>query len=105
VDRVLDGAREAPLQRAFVREIRGGLREFSWFIVRFTNPALSWLFANPRNVLRVEDAMVSFLSGCVFQSRATLRRLRVFKLLYYAAALLLWRDMLRHFRATRQAAG
>ena len=69
VDAVLSGARERPLQRAYEREIRAGLREFSWFIVRFTTPALAWLFANPRNVLRVEEAMVSMLSGHVFGAR------------------------------------
>ena len=86
VDAVLAGARERPLQRAYEREMRAGLREFTWFIVRFTTPALAWLFANPRNVLRVEEAMVSMLSGHVFGARRTLRRLRVFKLLYYVTS-------------------
>jgi flavin-dependent dehydrogenase len=65
VDGVLRGARERPLQRAYVREMRAGLREFSWFIVRFTTPALAWLFANPRNVLRLQEATVSLLGGHV----------------------------------------
>jgi len=101
VDAVLSGARERPLQRAYEREMRAGLREFSWFIVRFTTPALAWLFANPRNVLRVEEAMVSMLSGHVFEARKTLRRLRVFKALYYITSLFMWRDTLRHRRAVR----
>ena len=63
--------------------MRAGISEFTWFIVRFTTPALAWLFANPRNMMRVEEAMVSMLSGHVFDARRTLRRLRVFKLLYY----------------------
>jgi len=101
VDAVLDGARERPLQRAYVREMRAGIREFTWFIVRFTTPALAWLFANPRNVLRVEEAMVSMLSGHVFGARATLRRLRVFKVLYYITSLFMWRDTLRFRREMR----
>lgn len=104
VDGVLGGAREASLQRAYVREMRGGLREFSWFIVRFRTPALAWLFANPRNVLGVENAMIEMLSGHVFDARATLRRLRVFKLLYYIVSVARWRDTLRHFREERRAA-
>jgi flavin-dependent dehydrogenase len=104
VNSVLDGKREAPLQRAYVREMRGGLREFSWFIVRFRTPALAWLFANPRNVMGVENAMIEMLSGHVFDARATLRRLRVFKLLYYIVSLTMWRDTLRHFREERRAA-
>jgi flavin-dependent dehydrogenase len=101
VNQVLDGAREKPLQRAYEREMRAGLREFTWFIVRFTTPALAWLFANPRNVMRVEEAMVSMLSGHVFGARATLRRLRVFKVLYYLTSLFMWRDTLRHRREVR----
>ncbi|HEV8442325.1 MAG TPA: NAD(P)/FAD-dependent oxidoreductase [Steroidobacteraceae bacterium] len=101
IDQVLDGARERPLQRAYVREMRAGIKEFTWFIVRFTTPALAWLFANPRNVLRVEEAMVSMLSGHVFGARATLRRLRVFKVLYYLTSLFMWRDTLRFRRETR----
>jgi flavin-dependent dehydrogenase len=103
IGRVLDGERAAPLQRAYQREMRGGLREFSWFIVRFTTPALSWLFANPRNGLRMEEAMVSMLAGRVFRARATLRRLRLFKLLYYVVSAAMWRDTLRHRRAIRGA--
>jgi flavin-dependent dehydrogenase len=101
VNRVLDGERERPLQRAYEREMRAGLREFSWFIVRFTTPALAWLFANPRNVLRVEEAMVSMLSGHVFNARRTQRRLRVFKVLYYLTSFFMWRDTLRHRRELR----
>jgi flavin-dependent dehydrogenase len=104
VDAVLGGARERPLQRAYEREMRAGVREFSWFIMRFTTPALAWLFANPRNVLRVENAMVSMLAGHVFDARRTLRRLRVFKALYYLTSLFMWRDMLRHRRELREMA-
>ena len=102
VDAVLSGARERPLQRAYEREIRAGLEQFSWFIVRFTTPALAWLFANPRNILRVEEAMVSMLSGHVFDARRTLRRLRVFKVLYYLTSLFMWRDTLRFRRDLRE---
>ncbi len=101
VNAVLDGARERPLQRAYEREMRAGLREFSWFIVRFTTPALAWLFANPRNVLRVEEAMVSMLSGHVFDARATLRRLRVFKVLYYLTSSV---HVARHVEASARSA-
>ena len=105
VDGVLRGARERPLQPAYAREMRAGLREFSWFIVRFTTPALAWLFANPRNVLRVEEAMISMLSGHVFGARQTLRRLRVFKFLYYVTSLVMWRDTLKFHRLRRLGVG
>lgn len=104
VDAVLSGASERRLQRSYAREMRGGLREFSWFIVRFTTPAFAWLFANPSNVMRVEEAMVSMLAGNVFGARTTLRRLRVFKMIYYVTSLLMWRDTLRHRRDLRRYA-
>jgi flavin-dependent dehydrogenase len=102
VDSVLSGGSERSLQRAYEREMRAGLKEFTWFIVRFTTPALAWLFANPRNVLRVEEAMVSMLSGHVFEARRTLRRLRVFKVLYYITSLFMWRDTLKFRRELRE---
>jgi len=102
VDKVLAGKRERPLQRAYTREMRAGLREFSWFIVRFTTPALAWLFANPRNTFQVEQAMISMLSGHVFDAGATLRRLRVFKFLYYLTSVVLWRDTWKFHRDLRR---
>ena len=101
VDGVLRGARERVLQRAYVREMRAGLREFSWFIVRFTTPALAWLFANPRNVLRLQEATVSLLGGHVFGAQAPRLRLRLFKLLYYLVSLRMWRDTLKFRRELR----
>jgi flavin-dependent dehydrogenase len=101
IDSVLSGASERRLQRTYGRDMRAGLRTFSWFIVRFRTPALEWLFANPRNVLGVENAVIAMLSGHVFDARSTLRRLRLFKLLYYVTSLRMWRHTLRHRRAMR----
>ena len=101
IDGVFHGQREQTLQRAYAREMRAGLREFSWFIVRFTTPALAWLFANPRNVLGLQEAMISFLAGHVFGRRAPLGRLRLFKFLYYLVTLRLWRDTLKFRRELR----
>ncbi len=57
--------REAALQRGYARFVRGGLGRLSWFIFRFTSPAMLRLFAHPRDVLQVEQAMVSMLAGDV----------------------------------------
>ena len=101
VDAVLNGAPERKLQRSYAQELRAGIREFTWFIVRFTTPSFAWLFANPRNILRVEEAVVSMLSGHVFDARKTLRRLRVFKVMYYVRSLLHWRKTLKFRRELR----
>lgn len=84
---VVEGALRNPtserrLQRAYEREVRKGLSALSWFIFRFTTPAMTYLFRNPRNVMRVEEAMISLLAGDVFRDGGVRWRLRLFKLLY-----------------------
>ena len=88
VDTVLRSpAREAELQGALQRRLDAGLDEFKWFIYRFTSPTMQDLFAHPRNVLQVEQAVVSMLAGDVFDARPVLRRLRVFRAIYALSAL------------------
>jgi len=89
---VVDGAlrepaRERALQRRYRREIRHGLKTMSWFIYRFTAPAMRKLFAGPRNVLQVEQAMISMLSGDFYRDNGVLWRLQFFKLIYWIAAM------------------
>jgi hypothetical protein len=59
----------------------------SWFIYRFTTPAMRKLFAGPRNILKVEQAMISMLSGDFYRDNGVLWRLRFFKLIYWIAAM------------------
>jgi flavin-dependent dehydrogenase len=67
--------------------VRRGIDRFSWFIYRMNQPALRDLFMNPRNVLRLQEAILSFLSGDVFGPSPVHRRLTIFKALYYVSAL------------------
>ena len=102
VDRILDEpARERSLQRDYEREIWAGLKSLSWFIERFTSPAMRWLFANPRNDFDLERAVISMLAGDIFGSPAIRRRLAAFRVLYYAAALGRLPAMAAHRRARR----
>lgn len=85
---VLQKPREA--ERALARfdaDVKRGLGRFSWFIYRMNRPALRDLFMNPRNVLRLQEAMLSLLSGDVFRSSPVHARLMLFKALYYVKAL------------------
>jgi hypothetical protein len=84
---------ERVLQNKYQREVAHGLRTFSWFIFRFTTPAMGWLFANPRDTMGLERAMISMLGGDVFENRATLRRLHIFRALY----------LLRSFASLKQS--
>jgi flavin-dependent dehydrogenase len=88
VTTVLRDQRQA--KRALARfdmEVRRGIGRFSWFIYRMNRPALRDLFMNPRNVLRLQEAMMSLLSGDVFRPSPVHRRLAIFKALYYGRAL------------------
>ena len=88
IDQALrEPAREAALMRALERRLTAGLKEFKWFIYRFTSPTMKRLFASPRNVLQVEQAVISMLAGDVFDARPVLWRLRIFRLIYAVTAL------------------
>jgi flavin-dependent dehydrogenase len=97
-------ARERALQRRYEREVRKGLAALSWFIFRFTTPAMTYLFRNPRNVLRVEEAMISLLAGDVFRDGGVRWRLRIFKLLYLITSLGRLRGSVTSFLSRRRQA-
>jgi len=89
---VVDGSLRNPslersLQRRYAGEIERGLRTLSWFIYRFTSPAMRKLFGNPRNDLQLEQAMISMLAGDVYRDNGVHWRLTAFKLIYFLTAL------------------
>ena len=69
--------------RQFDTYVQRGMDRFSWFIYRMNQPALRDLFMNPRNLLRLQEAVLSMLSGDVFRPSPVHLRLMVFKALYY----------------------
>ena len=88
VTTVLREPRQA--QQALARfdaEVKRGIDRFTWFIYRMNRPALRDLFMNPRNILRLQEAVLSMLSGDVFRPSPVHARLMIFKALYYAKAL------------------
>lgn len=78
--------------RRFERQMKKGLAGFSWFIYRFTSPAMSNLMSNPKNVFQVMQAIISMLAGDVFSNRRVRRRLLVFKSIYFASWVMHWRE-------------
>jgi flavin-dependent dehydrogenase len=106
---VVDGVlrnprRERALQRGYDRGIRRGLTTLSWFIYRFTSPSMRKLFADPRNMLGVEQAMISMLSGDVYRDNGVRWRLEIFKMIYRIASLGDLREQARSRRLRRQQA-
>jgi flavin-dependent dehydrogenase len=87
--------------KRFDRISRHGPKQFSWFIYRVTNPIMREVFLDPRNVLRMEEAMLSLLAGDIFGRTPIWGRLRLFKALYYAMSVA---HFGRSFRAWRMRA-
>lgn len=97
-------AREAALMRDLQATLDAGLDEFKWFIYRFTSPVMKALFAEPRDVLGVERAVVSMLAGDVFEACPVRWRLRLFRVIYALSALGMARDALVGWWAHRRQA-
>ena len=68
--------------RKYERDTKRGIGAFSWFIYRFTTPAMMYLFARPRNAFQLVEGVVSLLAGDVYRNRASRRRLMIFKVIY-----------------------
>lgn len=81
-------ARRAKALAKFDKLMRHGPKEFSWFIYRITSPTMRELFMSPRNLLRMEEALLSLLAGDIFGKTPIWRSLFAFKVLYYSMAVL-----------------
>jgi flavin-dependent dehydrogenase len=84
--------------RRFDRCVRHGPRQFSWFIYRLTSPTMREMFMQPRNTLRMKEALLSLLAGDIFDSTPIWGSLWTFKLAYRLRSLLQPR---RSWRARR----
>lgn len=89
--------------RRHKKQMERGLSAFSWFIYRFTTPAMRFLMSNPRNSLRVVEGVISMLAGDVFANPDVRRKLLVFKTIYSIAWLVHWREGLAVRRRRRVA--
>jgi hypothetical protein len=67
--------------------MRHGPKQFSWFIYRMTSPTMRELFLSPRNVLHMEEALLSVLAGDLFRRTPIWASLRLFKGLYYVISI------------------
>src|SRR3954471_15425235 len=82
------GAAAAASERAaFERFTQQGPKEFSWFIYRVTNPTMRGFFMDPRNPLRMKEAVLTVLAGDVHGHTAFRAPLTAFKALYYLVSL------------------
>ena len=95
----------------FDRQMRHGPTQFSWFIYRVTNPIMRDLLMHPRNMFRMQEALLSVLAGDIYGKTPIWRSVRTFKLLYYIAnaiqpqrAFLAWKRRRFNIRRVEDAA-
>ncbi len=69
-------------RRKFEAAVAQSLDRFSWYIYRMNRPAMRALFMAPRNVFRVQEALLALLSGDVFGPSPIRLRLVIFKWIY-----------------------
>ncbi|MBU6418814.1 MAG: tryptophan 7-halogenase [Proteobacteria bacterium] len=83
---------------------------FTWFIYRIREPAMRNLFMSPRNMFRVEEAVLALLAGGIFDGWKVQARLYIFRMIYYVTKLSHLRfrfskDPRRNVGGTRAAVG
>ena len=82
---------EKALLRRLERRQRAGMARFSFFIYRFNNPVMRYLFRNPNNRWQLEQSVISMLAGDLFDTPRVLRRLKLFRVVYAFCAVRDWR--------------
>ncbi|TFG59856.1 MAG: NAD(P)/FAD-dependent oxidoreductase [Nitrospirales bacterium] len=104
VDAYLQGHAQAEQKaKDFEATVKHGLKIYSWFIYRITQPAFRRLAMAPRNYFRIHEAISSVLSGDVFGTTPVKLRLFLFKGLYYLMVLLDLKANLGQYRRRKHA--
>jgi flavin-dependent dehydrogenase len=104
VDKALSDGKLSPSSLVrYERTIKQGLKTFSWFIYRITTPALRGMFMSPRNVFRMEEAILSLLSADIYGRTPIRMPLLIFKLIYYMSSVLNWRESWRSYHQRKRA--
>ena len=84
VDACLRKPQKAPaILRRYDTAIKNVLGNFTWFIYRIREPAMRNLFMSPRNMFRVEEAVLSLLAGGISDGWPVRLRLYMFRAIYY----------------------
>jgi flavin-dependent dehydrogenase len=96
-------AANAARLRHYEKTLRRGLKTFSWFIYRITTPALRKMFMSPRNLFRMEEGILSLLAADIFRQTPIRFPLFMFKVIYYTASIINWRESLASWKQRRRA--
>lgn len=102
---VSEGRTATTALKRYEKQVLRGMRTLSWFIYRFTTPAMQYLFMAPRNTFRTEQAVLSILSGDVFRRNDLALPIVFFKTIYYLASVInLGRSWVAYRRRRRNRA-
>jgi flavin-dependent dehydrogenase len=99
-----DPSRRRSLLAEHERRVRRWLRIYSWFIYRFTSPAMNRIITTPGNPHRLKSAAISILSGDTMMTPSRMLRILAFKAVYYLFTLQTWRpsrEWRKHVRVLR----
>ncbi|MDE1883918.1 MAG: tryptophan 7-halogenase [Rhodospirillales bacterium] len=80
-------AKSGKALRRYEARTRGAANAFTWFIYRIRQPAMRNLFMSPRNMFRVEEAVLALLAGGIFDGWKVRGRLYIFRMIYYVTKL------------------
>ena len=83
-----DPKKAARAMADYQRLVDRGISRFSWFIYRFMDPAMRFLFMNPSQRLGLQAAVISVLSGDVYGRTRLWPRLMLFRVMFSAVNLL-----------------
>ena len=89
--------------RDFEAAVKHGLKIYSWFIYRITQPAFRNMAMAPRNYFRIHEAISSVLSGDIFGTTPVKFPLILFKGVYYLTVLLDLKANLGQYRRRKHA--
>jgi flavin-dependent dehydrogenase len=80
-------AKSATILRRYEARMRRAANAFTWFIYRIRQPAMRNIFMSPRNIFRVEEAVLALLAGGIFDGWRLRGRLYIFRMIYYVTKL------------------
>ncbi len=104
VDAYLHGHVQARQKaRDFESAVKHGLKTYSWFIYRITQPAFRNLAMAPKNWFRMHEAISSILSGDVFGTTPVKFPISIFKGFYYLMTVLDLKANLVQYRRRKYA--
>jgi len=107
VELVEKGLKQGPLTQADLRKhekrLRHGIKVFSWFIYRITTPVMRRMFLKPRTLFNMKAAVLSLLSADLYRGTPIRHSLFAFKVIYYVASLINWRESWTSWRQRRRA--